>query len=375
MAELKKALKQDSKYSNGRIMCSMCTRSHPIAKTASRLFSESNLGDSGLFPGSLRLEREAINKLAALLNGENSIGFLVSGGTEANLMALLAARNTKNIDNPEVILPQSAHFSFIKICILLGLKPVYASLDSLYKVNAASVEKRLTSKTVAIVGSAGTSEIGAVDPIDKLSEIAVKHKVYLHVDAAFGGLVIPFLEPNVRSSLAFDFQLEGVQSITVDPHKMGMVTLPAGGILFRNNSYLECIKTETPYLTEKHQYTIVGTRIGAAAAATWAVFEILGREGFRKIIKQCMNLTQLLAMRLEELGYGLVVQPTLNIVAFRSLDSSLLYKKLLTRGWLVSYVPRIDCIRIVIMPHTKMSHIRDFLRDLCDFDRQLGKSF
>ena len=369
IAELKKALEQDSKYSDGKILCSMCTRPHPIARIANRLFLESNLGDPGLFLGSLRLEREAIKKLANLLNGDYSVGFLVSGGTEANLMALLAARNTKNISNPEVVLPESAHFSFTKICGLLGLTPVYASLDGSYRVDGAAVEKCLTSKTVAMVGTAGTAELGAVDPIDQLSEIAVRNDIYLHVDAALGGLIIPFLEPSDRSGLTFDFQLEGVKSVTVDPHKMGMTTLPAGGILFRNNTYLDCIKTETPYLTEKHQCTIVGTRTGAAAAATWAVFESLGCEGLQNITRQCIRLTRLLATKLEAFGYGLVVQPTLNIVAFRSSNSSLLHKKLLQRGWFVSYVPRLDCVRIVIMPHTKKNHIHAFLRDLRDVDR------
>ena len=369
IAELKKALEQDSKYSDGKILCSMCTRPHPIAKIAHRLFLESNLGDPGLFLGSLRLEREVIRKLAAFLNGEGSVGFLVSGGTEANLMALLAARNMKNIGSPEVVLPESAHFSFTKICGLLGLKPIYASLDDSYRVDGASVEKCLTSKTVAMVGTAGTAELGAVDPIAKLSEIAVRNEIYLHVDAALGGLIIPFLEPSDGSGLAFDFQLKGVKSVTVDPHKMGMTTLPAGGILFRNNTYIDSIKTETPYLTERHQHTIVGTRTGAAAAATWAVFETLGREGLQKITRQCIKLTRLIATKLEAFGYGLVVQPTLNIVAFRSSNSSLLHKKLLQRGWFVSYVPRLDCVRIVIMPHTKKNHVHAFLRDLRDVDR------
>ena len=369
IAELKKALKQDSKYSDGKILCSMCTRPHPIAKIANRLFLESNLGDPGLFLGSLRLEKEVIRKLATFLNGEGSVGFLVSGGTEANLMALWAARNMKNIGNPEVVLPESAHFSFTKICGLLGLKPVYASLDDSYRVDGAAVEKCLTSKTVAMVGTAGTAELGSVDPITELSQIAVRNEIYLHVDAALGGLIIPFLEPSDGGGLAFDFQLEGVKSVTVDPHKMGMTTLPAGGILFRNNTYLDCIKTETPYLTERHQHTIVGTRTGAAAAATWAVFETLGREGFQKITRQCIKLTRLIATKLEAFGYGLVVQPTLNIVAFRSSNSSLLHKKLLQRGWFVSYVPRLDCIRIVIMPHTNKNHIHAFLRDLRDVDR------
>jgi tyrosine decarboxylase/aspartate 1-decarboxylase len=366
LAELRKFWEQDLRYEDGRILCSMCTAPHRVAKTAQRLFSSSNLGDPGLFPGSLRLEKEVIQKLAELLNGPSSVGFLVSGGTEANLLALLAARNMANVSNPEVVLPESAHFSFTKTCDLMGLKAVHASLDSAYRVDPSSVEKCITKNTVAVVGTAGTAELGAVDPIDKLSEIALDCGVYLHVDAAFGGLIIPFLRDIGHNPADFDFRLEGVKSITVDPHKMGMTTIPAGGILFRNDAFLDYIKTETPYLTEEFQYTFVGTRTGASAAATWAVFERLGREGFRNTVQHCMRLTKLLSSRLEALGFKLVSQPTLNIVAFQSSNSKLLSEKLRQQGWFVSYIPRFDCIRIVVMPHLRRQHIMTFLKDLSE---------
>jgi tyrosine decarboxylase/aspartate 1-decarboxylase len=347
----------------------MCTAPHHVAKTAHSLFLNSNLGDSGLFPGSLRLEREVIQKLAALLNGKGSVGFIVSGGTEANLLALLAAKNMAHASNPEVVLPESAHFSFTKICNLLRLKPVHASLDSAYRVDPSSVENCITSNTVAVVGTAGTAELGAVDPIDKLSEIALKHGAYLHVDAAFGGLIIPFLRDIGHAAADFDFRLEGVKSLTVDPHKMGMTAIPAGGILFRNGTFLDYIKTATPYLTAESQYTFVGTRPGASAAATWAVFERLGREGFRTTIRRCMRLTKFLSSRLEALGFKLVSQPTLNIVAFRGSNSKLLSEKLRQRGWFVSYIPRLDCIRIVVMPHLRKRHLMAFLKDLSEIAR------
>ncbi|MCW4007703.1 MAG: tyrosine decarboxylase MfnA [Candidatus Bathyarchaeota archaeon] len=364
LAALKKFLEQDRGYADGKILCSMCTSPHSIARTAHRWFLNPNLGDAGLFPGSLKLEKEAVQRLAALLNGENSVGFIVSGGTEANLLALWAARNMACACNPEVVLPESAHFSFKKICNLLGLKPVYASLDSAYRVKPSSVEKCITRNTVAIVGTAGTTELGTVDPIDKLSAIAVTHGVYLHVDAAFGGLIIPFLNDMGYEAKEFDFRLEGVKSITVDPHKMGMTPIPAGGILFRDSAVLDYIKTETPYLTEKWQYTFAGTRSGASAAAAWAVFEHLGREGFKKIVRRCMRLTKFLSSRLEALGFTLVVQPQLNIVAFKAADTKQLVEKLRQHGWLVSYIPRLDCIRIVIMPHIRKRHLAAFLKDL-----------
>ena len=191
--KLKKIQRQDQRYEDGRILCSMCTKPHPIAQKAYQMFLHSNLGDPGLFPGSAKLEKEVINQLATLMHGENCCGFIVSGGTEANLMALLAARNTVHIAQPEVVLPESAHFSFTKICNLLNFKPVYAGLNADFKVDSSAVEKLVSKNTVAIVGTAGTAELGVVDPIEQLENIAKKHDVYLHVDAAFGGLVIPFL--------------------------------------------------------------------------------------------------------------------------------------------------------------------------------------
>jgi tyrosine decarboxylase / aspartate 1-decarboxylase len=342
----------------------MGTSPKPIAKIAYRMFLASNLGDPGLFQGSRRLEREAVHKLAVLLNGRNSVGFIVSGGTEANLLALWAARNGENVSKPEVVLPESAHFSFDKICNLLKVKPIRASLDNNYRVRPEAVERCINDRTVAIVGTAGTSELGAVDPIDDLSKIALDHNVYLHVDAALGGLVIPFLESKMQDALVFDFRLGGVKSVTVDPHKMGMAPVPAGGILFKDKAILESLKTETPYLTETPQYTFAGTRSGASAAATWAVFQSLGRDGFRRTVKHCMTLTGFLSKEINALGLPLVVNPTLNIVAFRTNNSRKTAESLRMAGWFISYVPRIDCVRIVVMPHLSKKHVQMFVADL-----------
>jgi tyrosine decarboxylase / aspartate 1-decarboxylase len=364
LAKLKQATAKDLKYRDGRILGSMCTTPHPMARRAQRLFSYSNLGDPGLFPGSVTLEREAVASLAELLHGKGGVGFIVSGGTEANLLAMLAARNKAGIDEPEVVLPESSHFSFDKICSILKLKTAYAKLDGAFRVNALDVKRLVNKRTVAIVGSAGSAELGTVDPISELSKIALDSGVYLHVDAAFGGLVLPFLKELGYPVPEFDFALEGVQSMTADPHKMGFATVPAGGILFRNNILLSYIGTQTPYLTEDCQYTFTGTRSGASAAAVWAVFASLGREGFRKTVVHCMKTTEQLFEGVEKLGFEVLVRPTLNIVAFRDSDTKALVAELRRLGWFVSYVPRLDCARVVIMPHMKRTHVAAFLKCL-----------
>jgi tyrosine decarboxylase/aspartate 1-decarboxylase len=339
-------------------MGSMCTSPHPIAKKAYNLYFESNLGDSGLFPASSQLEQEAIAQLGELLHGTQTSGLIVSGGTEANLLALTSAKNISKIDEPEVVLGKSAHFSFSKICRLLNIKPIYASLDSKFRIDPSKVDGLITKKTIAIVGTVGTSEFGAIDPIETLSQIAQKHHIPLHVDAAFGGLVVPFLD-GVKQR--FDFDLVGVQSITVDPHKMGFSAIPAGGILFRNQTQLETLKTQTPYITDSYQYSLVGTRSGASAASTWAVFSVLGRGGYRKIVAQCMENTLFLSKKLLKAGFNLVVEPTLNVVAFQDKNTKGLAEHLWRLGWFVSYNPRYDCIRIVLMPHIKKRHLTEFL--------------
>jgi tyrosine decarboxylase/aspartate 1-decarboxylase len=359
--QLKKIHLLDQKYSNGKILCSMSTKPHPIAKKAYEMFFETNIGDSGLFQGAAKLEKEVIDQLASLLNNKAASGFLVSGGTEANLMALLAARNMKKIRKPEVVLAESAHFSLTKICNLLNIEPVYAKLDSSFRVVPVEVENKITENTIAIVGTVGTAELGIIDPIEQLSIIARKHDIWLHVDAAFGGLIVPFLP---QPGMPLDFSLDSVKSITVDPHKMGMAAIPTGGILFKDKTPLNFIETQTPYLTEKNQYTFVGTRTGASVASAWAVFKFLGIDGFKKIVFSCIKNTQLIAKGLKKLGFKLIVEPELNLLAFKSENTTALAMKMAKRGWFISYVPRYDCIRIVIMPHVKRNHILTFLKDL-----------
>jgi tyrosine decarboxylase/aspartate 1-decarboxylase len=325
------------------------------------MFLDANLGDAGIFEGAAKLEKDVVSALADLLHGKEAVGFVVSGGTEANLMALYAAKNATLVPAPEVILAQSSHFSFSKICRMLNIKPVYAKLQDNYTIDPQDVKRLITPNTVAIVGTVGTSELGVVDSIEALAEIALSQEVWLHVDAAFGGLVLPFLK---TTPPPFDFSLNGVQSITVDPHKMGMAAIPAGGILFRSPTLLETLRTQTPYLTEAVQYTFGGTRSGASAASAWAVFQLLGREGFQKVAAKCLDNTRFLGGRLKKSGFTLVVEPPLNVVAFRGADTRGLARKLCRLGWFVSYVPRYDCIRVVVMPHVKRRHVVAFLKAL-----------
>lgn len=363
---LRKYKEKDLTHRSGRILGSMCTCPNPVGVKAYSMFLESNLGDPGLFPGTKTLEDEVIAMLGEILGKKDVYGHIITGGTEANLMAMRAARNLCSVKNPEIIVPKSAHFSFKKAAEMLCLDLKVADLDEDYKMDLTSVEELISPNTVAVVGVAGTTELGKIDPIEGLSRICLENDIFLHVDAAFGGYSIPFLKETGYKLPEFDFSLLGVSSITIDPHKMGLAPIPTGGILFRELKYLEAMAIETPYLTEDLQSTVVGTRTGAATAATWALLKHLGRVGYTEVAKKCMEITHILAEGVERAGFVLVTRPELNIVAFNSKDIPIeeIARRLEDKGWAVSLASYPRAIRIIVMPHLKLEHIEAFLVDL-----------
>lgn len=370
LKELDEIHKLDNDYADGRILGSMCTEAHPFAKEVYCKFLDTNLGDPGLFKGTKFIEDEVIKSIGNLLSLDNAFGNIVTGGTEANIMAIRAARNHarkyKGITDGEIIIPESAHFSFKKAADMLNLNIVEAKLDENYKIDVDALKDVISDKTVAIVAIAGTTELGLIDPIEEISQIAHENNIYFHVDAAFGGFSIPFLKEIGYDLPVFDFSLPGVCSITVDPHKMGLAPIPAGGIIFRKEEYLNVMAVDSPYLTVKTQSTVVGTRIGASSAATYAIMKYFGREGYCKIAENLMNNTKFLKEGLEEIGYDVVCEPELNIVAFNhpELDADVLSQKLEKLNWKVSVAKCPVAIRIVLMNHIKKSHLKELLEDL-----------
>jgi len=365
LRELEEKTRGDLTFDSGRILGSMCTYPHPLAVKVVTRYIDRNLGDPGLHVGSQGVEGEAVDMLANLLGLEKGYGHIVSGGTEANILAVRTFRNLADVEKPELILPESAHFSFLKASEMLGVKLVWARLREDYSVDVRDVEEKITDNTIGIVGIAGTTGLGVVDDIPALSDLAMDYGLPLHVDAAFGGFVIPFAKALGYDIPDFDFRLKGVKSITIDPHKMGMVPIPAGGIIFRERKYLEAISVLAPYLAggKIWQATITGTRPGANALAVWAMIKHLGFEGYKEVVKRAMELSKWFAGELEKIpGVHLIREPVLNIVSFGTRELEKVEEELKKRGWGIS--AHRGYIRIVMMPHVRREHLEEFLRDL-----------
>ncbi len=344
-----------------RVLSAMCTHPHKIAVKAHMQYIESNLGDFGLFPGTHDLELEVMRMMGDLMNGPSVHGYVTTGGTESNIQALRAMRNICNVKKPNVIIPESAHFSFDKIADMLEIEIRKAALDSEFKVDMDSMKSLVDEHTIGLVGIAGSTEFGQIDPIKEMSELAIKKGIFLHVDAAFGGFVIPFL----KNPPAFDFALEGVTSIGIDPHKMGLSTIPSGGLLFKDLKHLHHLQTHTPYLTVDTQYSLTGTRSGATVAGTYAVMKHLGKDGYQGIIDQCMELTDMVVAGAREIGIEPLIEPVMNVVALDVPDADLVRKRLREEfGWQVSITRTPRALRLVLMPHLTPENIELFLHDL-----------
>jgi tyrosine decarboxylase/aspartate 1-decarboxylase len=369
MRELERALDADFAFGDGRVLGSMCTEPLDLSVEAHAMFIESNLGNPGLYPGTAGLERSVVAWLSDLMHGRDLAGSVVGGGTEANITALWMARNASR--RKEVVFPQSAHFSLMKACDLLGMKPVVACLNDDFTVDVDDAARKVGRDTAAVVAVAGTTEVGAVDDVAALSEKC--GGTLLHVDAAFGGFVIPFMRMDGHRFPDFDFKVPGVSSLAVDPHKMGMATVPSGVLLFRGRSRLEKIAVEAPYLTLPKQTALSGTRCSAAVASSYAAIRALGSDGYARIVKGCLDNTRYLAKRAGSEGFSLALKPRLNILNFDVRDPERLQAMLDGMGWKVSKSCRPKSLRIVVMPHVTRTVIDAFVPDLAKAAKKLGE--
>jgi tyrosine decarboxylase/aspartate 1-decarboxylase len=368
---LEKKLKNDFSYDSGSILGSMCTEPLDFAKEIYLKYISKNLGDPGLFPDTAALEEELISEIGDLFGNKNIIGTFTTGGSEANLIAMRIARNLRSdIKNPEVVVPVSAHISFDKAADLLNLRLRKVKLLDNFEVDLQHYESLINKNTCAVVGVAGTTSLGLIDPIEEIGNLVEEKNIFFHVDAAFGGFVLPFLRKLKYQVPLWDFSVKSVDSITADPHKMGLGVIPSGGYFVKDASILQKTGFEIPYLAGgsfKH-FHIVGTRPGGPIIAFWVVLKYLGVNGFNKIVKKCMDNTDYLVQRISEIrGIKLAVDPIMNVVGITTengVSICELEKALRNNNWMLGKFLDLNLIRVVIMPHVKREHLSNFAYDL-----------
>jgi len=368
---LSKTLNLDSTYDSGYPVSSMSSTPHKLGIEIYSNTMDRNAGRYYTFQGSEQIEHETLNMIGDLLQINHPYGTSTSGGTESNILAMLAARETSSssIQRPTIIAPETIHSSVEKAAWILGLNLFKTKIDDQYRAIPEEIEQAITSDTIGIFCTAGTTYLGQVDPIPEIASIADTHQLPLHVDAAFGGFVLPFLKALGYPSPSFDFQNPGVTSISMDPHKMGLAPIPASFLLFRNQEPLQKITMNVPYLlgSSANQRSLLGTRPAGPILATWGIMKHLGRKGYRNIIEICMNNTMLAMNRItEHPKLGVPIQPIMNLLGIQIKGKPLqqIAGAMAHKGWRMALSPIPPTIRMVVMPHLEPDAINAFFDQL-----------
>ena len=302
------------------------------------------------FMGTQQLEREAIYMAAAMMRAKDPEaeidGYIASGGTGGTIQSLWMGRNAHQLaggpDTPIIVLTtEMTHNSVYKACDILALTSARSfgrhrfvtigiNSDGSMDMNQLSDKikhyLRVNSHTrFIIVPTLGTAMTGSADDLMAIDEIVNQFgpdKFWVHLDAAQGGFVYPFLYPD----MPICFDVPCVRTTVVDVHKMGRGPYPSALFMCRKGEMERLTAIEVKYINEMLDGTVLGSRSGAMAAAVWTILKTMGWNGFKQMNESCMEVTRWLHSEIAKssLVVGLT-NPIVNQLAF-TCDSVILTK-------------------------------------------------
>ncbi|MFI6076052.1 pyridoxal phosphate-dependent decarboxylase family protein [Actinoplanes sp. NPDC051343] len=310
-----------------------------LAQAAHAISSHVNGLDPTAFPSLLAMENALVGAAARLLNGEQAAGSATGGGTESILLAVKAARDSRpDLTTPRMVVPSSAHAAFAKAAHYLRVALDVAPVGPDLRADPAATAALIAKDTVLVVGSAPSYAHGVVDPIPQLAAIAADNGVRFHVDACFGGWVLPYLKRLGADLPDFDFTVPGVTSISVDLHKYAYAPKGVSILLHRTE------KLRRPqYFAYAGWpgYTMVNpvissTRSGGPIAAALATLRTIGDNGYLDLAARTRDAVSILAAAVEQTdGVRLFAPPETTVVCMAGEDTDLfvLADELAARGW------------------------------------------
>ena len=342
-----------------------------VKKAAYAMFSEENGLGPMAFPSLARMEREVVAHALALLHApEDAGGAMTSGGTDSIVMAVKTARDYARAHGLKgqgnLVTPFTAHPAFHKAAMMMDLEIRRVPTKDLL-ADAAAMEAVCDANTIMIVGSAPCFPFGLIDPIEALSEVALRKNLWLHVDACVGGFLAPFVEMNGAKLPAWDFRVPGVRSISSDLHKYGYCSKGASTLLFRGKATKDHMVFDAgPWpMGRMLTPTLAGTRPGGAIAAAWAVLNYLGVEGYRAKQALVVEARESIESGVARLGFRVLGKPQLGIVAFThdTADCFTILRGMYKRGWMTASNVDPPSLHLMLSPkHAEVAG--EYLRDL-----------
>ncbi len=268
---------------------------------------------------------------------DTALGNLASGGSIANLTAIATARDAQgvrsaDIPNSPIYLTAQVHHSIQKAIRIAGLGECplrYIKVDERFRMDVDDLERQVAEDRAAglkpflLVASAGTTDTGAIDPLNALADLAEREKMWYHVDAAYGGFFL--LAEEVRA----DFKgIERSDSITIDPHKGLFLAYGTGALLIRDVAALR----DTHYYQASYMQDTIGADAELSPAdlspeltkhfrglRMWLALQLYGVNTFRATLSQKLWLCRFFYERIKQLGFEVGPYPELSVMIYRYL--------------------------------------------------------
>lgn len=301
-----------------------------------------NAGAAHQNPAVAVLEREVIQSFARLYGlSDDAPGMILPGGTFATLQAVVLARTSHfpgwHRDGPESLTArpllytsEAAHFSVARSARIVGLGETgivaipgtgRGAMDAGLLAARIARDRRAGARPFAVVATAGTTGTGALDPLSDIAEVCRRHRLWLHVDACYGGaaILLDELRPRFRG-------IEGADSIAVDPHKWFFVPI-AASVLLTRDAELE----HRAFAAGEFSYIPAQARGGqadpvlrgipssrrASALAVWMALRAHGWSTVREAVRRNVELTRLLERLLQDGGFAVMPGGELSIACAR----------------------------------------------------------
>ncbi|KAL8243898.1 hypothetical protein R6Q59_010156 [Mikania micrantha] len=358
-------------------------------KLMTEAFSK-NFIDYEEYPQSAEIQNRCVNMIARLFNspegkeGENAMGTSCIGSSEAIMLSVLAMKKRwankrkaagKPFDKPNIIMNSAVQVCWEKAARYFDVEEKYVfCTEERYTIDPEEAVKLVDENTIGICSILGLTYTGEYEDTKKINDLLVEKNIDcpIHVDAASGGFVAPFVYP----SLEWDFRLEKVVSINVSGHKYGLVYPGVGWVVWRSPEYLpQELVFNINYLgADQASFTLNFSKGASQVIGQYYQMIRLGKRGYRSIMCNLTRTADYLQAQLKALGF-LIMSPgggrSLPLAAFRlnpadnhQFDEFALAHQLRERGWVVP--------AYTMAPHSeKMKMMRvvvreDFSKSRCD---------
>ena len=368
----------DAKWREGKTAVYVFNAGEDVARVQKEAYtlymSENGLGPAA-FPSLKQMEDEVIGMGLSLLHApETGVGSITSGGTDSITMAIKAARDYHRSKHPSpaiqklnIVAPFSAHPAFDKAAQMMDLELRRIACGPNLLADPAAMSAAIDANTMMIVGSAPCFPYGLIDPIEALGQIAERENKWLHVDACVGGYIAPFVRMNGADIKPFDFEVNGVSSMSADLHKYGYCAKGASSVLFRSEDLMAHMIFDCDGWPGGRMITptLSGTRPGGAISAAWAVMNYLGIEGYKSKQKMVTDARETIEEGVKALGFEILGTPQVGIVAFSHPTENVyaIYKQMYKRGWFTSLTTEPRSLHLMLSPfHAEVTDI--YLMDL-----------